>query len=115
MTNALTEHYGIPKVNPAHDVKDDVIPLGIAFDMVDLVLFTLAQGLLTKAATDHDHAMGDVTGLIDALAGKMAATRTFELAELTDVVGADDAFPLLFKECFKLRQILQNDTYRYAS
>ena len=91
MTNALTEHYGIPKVNPAHDVKDDVIPLGIAFDMVDLVLFTLAQGLLTKAATDHDHAMGDVTGLIDALAGKMAATRTFELAELTDVVGADDA------------------------
>lgn len=46
----------------------------------------------------HKHPIDDVTGLSIALAGKMSATRTFTLAELTDVTdmaGASDGFVMM--------------------
>ncbi len=89
--NELTEHYAIPKPNPAHDVADDVVPLQQAFDLVDAALYALAQAVAAKAAAIHSHEMAAITGLVDALAGKMAASRTFTLEELVDVVGAAEA------------------------
>ena len=91
MANELTEFYNIPKPNPAHDVKDDVIPLGVAFDMIDAALRAHALLIAAKAAADHGHDISGIAGLVDALAGKMSAARTFALSELTDVVGAADA------------------------
>lgn len=89
--NELTEHYDIPKPNSAHDVRDDVAPLQQAFDIIDAALHLISVAVGSKAAAVHSHEMAAVTGLVDALAGKMASNRTFDLAELTDVVGADDA------------------------
>lgn len=89
--NELTEHYAIPKPNPANNVGDDVVPLQQAFDILDGAVYSLALLVASKAAADHSHAIAGITGLADALAGKMAAGRTFTLAEMTDVVGADDA------------------------
>lgn len=91
MANELTTHYNLPKPNPAHDIKDDVIPLQLALDMVDAALHVQAVLIAGKAADVHGHTIGGIDGLTDALTGKMAATRTFALAELTDVIGAGDA------------------------
>jgi len=38
-----------------------------------------------KAASSHTHAMSDITGLSDALAGKAAATHGHEISEITDL------------------------------
>ena len=91
MANELTQHYQFPKPNPAHDVKDDVIPLGTAFEMVDAAIHAMALVLATKAASDHGHGIPGIAGLSDALASKMDATRRFALGELSDVVGASSA------------------------
>lgn len=91
MANELTEHFNIPKPNPAHNINDDVVPLGVAFDMVDAALHAQLVALAAKAGAIHGHGIGEIDGLATALAGKMAADETFTLAELTDVVGADTA------------------------
>lgn len=91
MSNELTEHFGIPKPNPENDVAVDVIKLQEAFDILDAALFTLQQALAAKAASSHGHEISGIEGLADALAGKMAASKTFALADLTDVDGAAEA------------------------
>ena len=91
MANELTEHYDFPKPNPAHNINEDVVPLGLAFDMVDAALHAQALTIAGKAGAVHGHAIAAIDGLAAALAGKMAADRTFALAELIDVVGAGDA------------------------
>lgn len=89
--NELTEHYEIPKPNPANDVADDVTVLQQAFDLIDALLFALAAVVAGKAATGHGHDMAAIAGLTEALASKMAADETFALEDLTDVDGAPEA------------------------
>ncbi|CAH0339568.1 hypothetical protein [Rhizobium sp. CECT 9324] len=92
-----TEHLNIPIPNPAADppthVNAEFERLRLAWQMVDLILYNLQIALADKADVDHIQAMETVTGLVDALAGKMAASRTFKLDDLTDVAGADEAAP----------------------
>lgn len=90
-----TEHLNIPIPDPAAEpptnINAEFERLRLAWQMVDLILYNLQITLADKANVDHTQAMATVTGLVDALANKMAADREFKLDDLTDVAGADEA------------------------
>ncbi|MDR6431308.1 hypothetical protein [Brucella pseudogrignonensis] len=86
-----TQHYEIGKPVPANNISEDVSVLRGAFDLIDFILFTLAQALLEKMDKTATFEMSAVSGLVEALAQKMPANRTFKLTELTDISGAASA------------------------
>jgi microcystin-dependent protein len=88
---AVTEHYEIPLPDPAAEVDDEFYRLQQAWTLVDSVLWLLAQAIAEKANVNHTQAMSTVVGLVEELAGKMPANRTFSLDDLTDVNGAAGA------------------------
>jgi hypothetical protein len=88
---ADTEHFEIPKPRETDNIDAEMRRLQAAWDIVDGILNTFLQAINGKAPTNHSHAIDQVTGLAAALAGKMSSSKTFSLAELTDVVGYTDA------------------------
>ncbi|UWU13278.1 hypothetical protein N2599_14105 [Rhizobium sullae] len=88
---ANTPNFAIPMPDPAADVDEEFYRLQQAWAIVDLALWNLTQALDGKAPALHEHAIGQITGLLEALAGKMDASATFVLDDLTDVSGATAA------------------------
>lgn len=88
---ADTEHFGIPKPRETDNIDAEMRRLQAAWDIVDEILNTFLTGINSKAPSSHSHSIDQVSGLALALAGKMSSSRTFSLAELTDVVGYVDA------------------------
>ncbi|KAB1087355.1 tail fiber protein [Neorhizobium galegae] len=88
---AETENLGIPLPDPASEVDDEFFRLQQAWILVDAVIWALTQAVAQKANVSHTQAMSTVTGLVEALAAKMPADRTFSLDDLTDVNGAAGA------------------------
>ncbi len=85
---AATEHYGLQKPDEARFANEEFVQLQLTLDQIDAIMWTLQQSVNGKAALDHIHQMAQVQGLSAALDGKMPATRTFALDDLTDVDGA---------------------------
>lgn len=88
---AQTSNYGLGKPDANTTVAEEIERLIATWDQVDLILKTLADAIATKAAANHNQAIGTITGLTEALAGKMAASKTFAVADLTDVSGSVEA------------------------
>ncbi|EUB97309.1 hypothetical protein PMI07_000885 [Rhizobium sp. CF080] len=88
---AVTEHYAIPLPDPAAEVDEEFYRLQQAWAVVDAAIWALANVVANKANASHGHGIADISGLVTALAGKMAATQTFALDDLTDVNGATGA------------------------
>ncbi|RBO90518.1 hypothetical protein [Pseudochrobactrum asaccharolyticum] len=86
-----TTHYDIPQVDPEKNVSDEVFVLIQAFEVVDDVLFRLAQEIVKKLNSDDEIAISKITNLQQTLDDKMLKSRTFKLTELTDVIGAQEA------------------------
>lgn len=90
-----TEHYLLS--TPSRDAVpeenvDDAIDLFIAAcHQIDGILKTHADAIALKSNSGHDHGISGIVGLVEALANKMAADKTFRIGELSDVVGADAA------------------------
>lgn len=80
-----TEGRGYPLPNAANKLKDDVERLIGAVEQIDADMVSVNTALGGKAATSHTHGMSAVTGLEDALAGKMDADVQLELGELANV------------------------------
>ena len=88
---AQTSNYGLGKPDPTTTVAEEIERLITTWDQLDLILKTLADAIATKAAANHNHAIGTITGLTEALAGKMAASKTFAVADLSDISGSAEA------------------------
>lgn len=90
---ALTEHFGIPKpvADPTISIADEFYRLQEAWDVVDAAMKAILDNANGRAPGTHTHAISAVTGLADALAGKMPADTTFSLDDLSDVDGAAGA------------------------
>ncbi|MBB3461973.1 hypothetical protein [Rhizobium sp. BK377] len=86
-----TPNFNLPKPIDTADVDEEFYRLQLAWDMLDLILFSMVQQIAGKSNLGHGHAIGDIVGLVAALANKMDATRTFSLDDLTDVDGAAEA------------------------
>jgi hypothetical protein len=86
-------HYPIPDQDavPDESVTDAIVKARDAVLMIDADIFALLEALNGKAPTSHTHTIPQVDGLAAALEGKMDATKTFKLDDLTDVDGADAA------------------------
>ncbi|CDN54763.1 Hypothetical protein RG1141_CH24250 [Neorhizobium galegae bv. officinalis bv. officinalis str. HAMBI 1141] len=91
MVATFTENYQIPLPDPEAEVDDEFYRLQQAWTIVDTVIWLLAEAVAQKANVSHTHAMSAIGGLVEALAAKMPADRTFSLDDLTDVSGADGA------------------------
>lgn len=91
MAAEQTTHYKIPQVDPEKNVSDEVFVLIQAFDVVDDVLNRLAQEIAKKLNSNDEIGIDKITNLQQQLDDKMLKSRTFTLAELTDVIGAQEA------------------------
>lgn len=87
----VTTHYDLQKPVVGKNVNEEFLQLGDTLDQLDAILNTQNQAIGGKAPVVHVHAIGDISGLIDALNAKMSASMTFKLDSLTDVDGADAA------------------------
>ncbi|OPB29523.1 Bgr_08870 family protein [Bartonella sp. WD12.1] len=59
--------------------------------IIDQAVSDLDEKVDEKAPSQHTHEMSEVSGLEDALSGKMEVDKTFALVDLTDIQGANDA------------------------
>jgi len=86
-------NYPIPDENAVPDESgtEAFLLLQAALSAVDIDIRDILLALNTKSAVGHNHQISDVEGLSGALDGKMPATQTFKLDDLTDVDGADSA------------------------
>ena len=66
-TDAVTQHKNLPKPHVDNDLDYDMARIALMVDMVDLLFNGIDSVLAGKAASAHDHEIGDVTGLQNAL------------------------------------------------
>src|SRR5688500_12548392 len=71
--------------DPANKIKDDVVRLIAALEAADGDVTQIILELGGKAALEHDHEMGQVIGLIDALGEKRNLADPYALDDLADV------------------------------
>lgn len=71
--------------NGENNLEDDVGRLRSTVTAIDLDVASILVALAGKAATLHDHGIGDITGLVTALLGKAAVDHIHSLNELSDV------------------------------
>lgn len=76
-------------------LRDDVERLRETIDAVSADVAALLEGLAGKAPSIHGHGMGAITGLSDALAGKLPIDWRPALDDLTDVTVAEAANRML--------------------
>lgn len=86
-----TPNFNLPKPIDTADIDEEFYRLQVAWDTLDLILLSLATQIAGKSNLGHGHAIGDIVGLVAALADKMDADRTFSLDDLADVNGAAEA------------------------
>lgn len=90
MTN--TEHRSYPLPAETDSIRQEFMKLMLqVLPMIDADVADMFAGLANKAAVDHPHEITDVEGLATALAGKMAADKTFRMSDLVDVEGLAEA------------------------
>jgi microcystin-dependent protein len=99
-TDAITEHLGIPKPDPANNVDYDFARLILAMEMIDGFIHALQTALAGVAPTDHSHDINDVDGLqaaLTALANSIAeVSNTFEGLSDTEVGDASQGMVLQY-------------------
>src|SRR4051812_25749902 len=88
---ANTANFNIPKPDPEADVDEEFYRLQAAWDLIDSILQSLTFGLTGKAPLFHGHQISDVAGLSAALEQKLGVGEAFNLDDLGDVDGADNA------------------------
>ncbi len=80
-----TPNRNYPQPDPATAVSVDVYTLINALLAIDIDMRDVFLALAGKAASDHDHALEDVAGLVSALGDKMSATFHDTLGGLSNV------------------------------
>ena len=85
---AVTDHFDLPLPDETRNVDDEFRQLIITLQMIDVILKSIRDAALAAAPEGHGHQLGDIAGLVDALASKMPANAAFALDNLTDVSGA---------------------------
>lgn len=87
-----TEHRSYPLPAETDSIRQEFMKLMLqVLPMIDADVAALFSALANKAAVDHPHEITDVEGLATALAGKMAADKTFRMSDLVDVEGLAEA------------------------
>lgn len=86
-----TPNFGLPRPVEDANVDDEFRRLQDAWDLIDAILTVFQAGIAGKSSLGHLHTIAEITGLAAALAGKMDASKTFRLGDLSDVQGAGDA------------------------
>ncbi|MCZ8098845.1 MAG: hypothetical protein O9972_13090 [Burkholderiales bacterium] len=81
----ITENRSYPLPHPDNDLADDVLRLRDALSGIDLDVATAIAALAGKAATLHNHAISQITGLSDALDSKVDVGTAYSLNDLSDV------------------------------
>ncbi len=85
---AVTDHFDLPLPDETRNVDDEFRQLIITLQMIDVILKSIRDAALAAAPEGHGHQLGDIAGLVDALASKMPTNAAFALDNLTDVSGA---------------------------
>ncbi len=80
-----TTNRNYPLPHPENNSNEDVHRLREAIGQIDEDVKAAFVGIAGKAPISHQHGMGDVTGLSDALAGKAPNDHPHALNDLTDV------------------------------
>ncbi|MCR6672203.1 hypothetical protein [Devosia ginsengisoli] len=89
---ANTEYRSYPLPDEAKTVKEEFETFAaFTLPMIDLDMQSLFDALGNKAPIDHEHGIGDIAGLSNALQGLMPNSKTFAITDLTDVEGAAEA------------------------
>lgn len=83
MANTPNRNYPLP--DPENKLKDDVLRLISALELVDTDMAALFADLAAKAGILHTHGIGDITGLATALSNKLDVGYQGTLAGLSDV------------------------------
>lgn len=81
-----TANLGYLKPHPDNKMKSEDLPrLVTTLDMIDEDMATVIAEILGKAPADHEHEMGAIIGLLDALAGKAALIHNHSIGGLQGV------------------------------
>lgn len=89
---ATTVHRLYPLPNEEDSVYEEFVKLQqLVLPALDNDVHALFEAINGLAPLEHTHEIGEVEGLTEALAGKMPASTTFALSDLTDVVGVTEA------------------------
>ncbi|MGB3026862.1 hypothetical protein [Paradevosia shaoguanensis] len=90
MANTQYRNYPLPDVT--RTIAEEFFALQEqTLVMIDTDIHGLMEAITTLAPIEHGHEIGEIVGLVDALASKMPANKTFKVADLADVVGANEA------------------------
>ena len=99
-TDAVTAQSGIPKPHPDNTIAYDMDRIALAMEIIGTLIFNASTAIDGKAATVHQHAIGDVDGLqaaLDALTASIAgAPQTLEDLDDTDVGDATHGMVLQY-------------------
>lgn len=85
---AETEYFDLPLPDEARTVEQEIRQLIMTLQMIDGILKSIRDTAQAASPQGHGHQLGDIAGLVDALASKMPASAAFGLDDLTDVSGA---------------------------
>ncbi|KZM49447.1 hypothetical protein [Labrenzia sp. OB1] len=90
-TDAVTEHNAIPKPHTDNNLDVDMARLALAIDLIDMLLHAASVAIGGKAESQHSHAIGDITGLQNALdvLTQASANLPENLSDLADTDTAD--------------------------
>ncbi|MCF1744230.1 hypothetical protein [Paradevosia shaoguanensis] len=90
MANTQYRNYPLPDVT--RTIAEEFFALQEqTLVMIDTDVHGLMEAITNLAPIEHGHEMSEIVGLVDALASKMPANKTFKVADLADVIGADEA------------------------
>lgn len=81
----------VPLPNEANTLRDDVARLRMALEMVASAVDANAREVALRALLEHTHAMGHITGLLDALNAKSDKNHQHRFDDLADVNAPDPA------------------------
>ncbi|AQX19647.1 Bgr_08870 family protein [Bartonella sp. WD16.2] len=88
---AKTEKLGMELPQEGRFISAEFPLLRKNLTIIDQAVSDLDEKVDEKAPSQHTHVMSEISGLEDALSGKMEADKTFALVDLTDVESANDA------------------------
>ncbi|MBT9293295.1 hypothetical protein [Prosthecodimorpha staleyi] len=85
MADPRSSNRNYPVPSTENTIEQDFLRLIELVGLLDVDLATVIAALAGKAATEHDHAIDDITGLATALSAKAAANHNHALSGLSDV------------------------------
>ncbi len=86
MADTLNRDY--PRPDPSRTIAEEFPVSDQALVAIDEDVHALFQAILGLALAEHTHALANITGLLDALAGKADTGHDHSLDDLSDVSGA---------------------------